>query len=139
MAGSGVVRSWAGHRDRTGRGTFKLSTDPNFEAKVADVVGLYLDPRVALWCCRSTRRPRCRPWTGRSRCCRSISYVRHGTTNLFAALDTGTGGVLDECSTSADAPRKPDPGSESQLARSASASRAMGPLRLPRPFKLRLT
>src|SRR6478735_4860357 len=26
------------------QGTFKLSTDPNFEAKVMDVVGLYLDP-----------------------------------------------------------------------------------------------
>ena len=27
-------------------GTFKLSTDPAFAEKVADVVGLYLDPRA---------------------------------------------------------------------------------------------
>jgi transposase len=28
---------------------------------------------------------------------RTHDYVRHGTTNLFAALDTGTGEVLGEC------------------------------------------
>ena len=37
------------------QGTFKLSKDPRFAEKVADVVGLYLDPPGGRWCCRSTR------------------------------------------------------------------------------------
>ncbi|MFI6587735.1 transposase [Embleya sp. NPDC050493] len=58
------------------------------------------------WSSRSTRRRRSRPWTGPSRCCRwpprltekrTADYVRHGTTNLFAALNVTTGGALGEC------------------------------------------
>jgi hypothetical protein len=42
-------------------GTFKLSKDPEFAAKVADVVGLYLDPpggAVVLSIDEKTRAPR---------------------------------------------------------------------------------
>jgi hypothetical protein len=40
-----IAGVWRDHGLQPHRqGTFKLSTDPNFEAKVMDVVGLYLDP-----------------------------------------------------------------------------------------------
>ena len=49
--------------------TFKFSTDPDFDRKMADVVGLYLNPREkALVLCvdeKSFRR-----WIARSRSCR---------------------------------------------------------------------
>jgi transposase len=55
-------------------GTFKLSKDPEFAAKVADVVGLYLDPPGgAVVLSIDERRPRSRPWTGPSPCSRSRS------------------------------------------------------------------
>src|SRR6195952_244292 len=50
--------------------TFKFSTDPELDAKVRDVVGLYLHPRRRPSCSASMRSPRCRPWTGPSRRCR---------------------------------------------------------------------
>lgn len=40
-----VARIWRARKLRPWRvDTFKLSTDPNFEAKLVDVVGLYLNP-----------------------------------------------------------------------------------------------
>jgi transposase len=40
-----IASVWREHGLQPHRqGTFKLSTDPDFEAKVMDVVGLYLDP-----------------------------------------------------------------------------------------------
>ena len=40
-----IAQIWRDHDLQPQRqGTFKLSNDPDFEAKVADVVGLYLDP-----------------------------------------------------------------------------------------------
>ena len=50
--------------------TFKISTDPAFEDKLTDVVGLYLNPPEQRWCCAWTRSPRCRRWTAPSRRCR---------------------------------------------------------------------
>ena len=42
-----IAQLWRDHDLQPQRqGTFKLSNDPDFEAKVADVVGLYLDPPV---------------------------------------------------------------------------------------------
>lgn len=42
-----IAQVWRDHDLQPHRqGTFKLSGDPDFEAKVADVVGLYLDPRA---------------------------------------------------------------------------------------------
>ncbi|WP_443043880.1 helix-turn-helix domain-containing protein [Streptomyces sp. NBC_00322] len=65
-----VARVWREENLKPHRsGTFKPSKDPAFAEKLADVVGLYLDP-PALSCCRSMRRRRCRRWTGPSRCCR---------------------------------------------------------------------
>ena len=50
--------------------TFKLSNDPQFEDKLIDVVGLYLNPPRKRWCCAWTRRARSKPSTAPSRHCR---------------------------------------------------------------------
>lgn len=87
-------------------GTFKLSTDPNFAVKVMDVVGLYLDPpadAVVLALDEKTQvqaldrtQPMLPMNVGKTEK-RTHDYVRHGTTNLFAALNTATGQVLGRC------------------------------------------
>jgi len=80
--------------------TFKFSTDPALEAKVADVVGLYSTRPTGRSCSRSTRRPRSRPSTAQRRCCpcgrdrwsaTPTTTSATGTTSLFAALEVGTG------------------------------------------------
>lgn len=87
-------------------GTFKLSRDPDFAAKVVDVVGLYLDPpagAVVLSVDEKTQiqaldrtQPLLPVSFGKTEK-RTHDYKRHGTTNLFAALDTGTGEVTGRC------------------------------------------
>jgi len=88
------------------QGTFKLSKDPRFAEKVVDVVGLYLDPpagAVVLSFDEKTQvqaLDRTQPLLpvdfGLTEK-RTHDYKRHGTTNLFAALDVGTGQVLADC------------------------------------------
>lgn len=88
------------------QGTFKLSRDPRFADKVFDVVGLYLDPpagAVVLSVDEKTQiqaLDRTQPLLpidfGLTEK-RTHDYRRHGTTNLFAALDTGTGEVVADC------------------------------------------
>lgn len=86
--------------------TFKLSTDPNFVAKVRDVVGLCVSPPAhAIVLCvdeksqiqaldRSQPMLPMRPGQPARR---SHDYKRHGTTSLFAALDIATGRVIGKC------------------------------------------
>lgn len=86
--------------------TFKLSTDPDFVAKVRDVVGLYVSPPThAVVLCvdeksqiqaldRSQPMLPMRPGQPARR---SHDYKRHGTTSLFAALDIATGRVIGKC------------------------------------------
>jgi transposase len=86
--------------------TFKLSTDPDFVAKVRDVVGLYVAPpeRAIVLCVdeksqiqaldRSQAVFPMRPGQPERR---SHDYTRHGTTSLFAALDIATGKVIGQC------------------------------------------
>jgi transposase len=86
--------------------TFKLSTDPDFVAKVRDVVGLYVSPPAhALVLCVDERsqiqaldrsQPML-PLRPRQPARRSHDYTRHGTTSLFAALDIATGHVIGKC------------------------------------------
>jgi transposase len=87
-------------------GTFKFSTDPELEAKVRDIVGLYLDPPAkAIVLCvdeksqiqaldRTAPMLPLRPGLPESR---THDYIRHGTTTLFAALEVATGKVVDAC------------------------------------------
>jgi transposase len=88
------------------QGTFKVSKDPEFAEKVADIVGLYLDPpggAVVLSVDEKTqiqaldRTQPLLPIEFDASEKRTHDYVRHGTTNLFAALNVGTGEVFGEC------------------------------------------
>ncbi len=102
-----VARLWrqyglAPHR----QGTFKLGKDPEFAEKITDIVGLYLDPpggAVVLSVDEKTqiqaldRTQPLLPITFDATEKRTHDYVRHGVTNLFAALNVGTGEVLGEC------------------------------------------
>jgi transposase len=86
--------------------TFKFSTDPQLEAKVRDVVGLYLHPpdKAIVLCVdeksqiqaldRTQPMLPVRPGLAARR---THDYVRHGTTTLFAALEVATGKVTDAC------------------------------------------
>jgi transposase len=104
---SSVQRIWAGnglkpHMTRS----FKLSTDPNFEEKLIDVVGLYLDPpEKAMVLCvdeKSQIQALDRTQPGlpmkKGRCgTMTHDYKRNGTTTLFAALEVLTGKVIGSC------------------------------------------
>jgi transposase len=88
------------------QGTFKVSKDPAFAEKVAGIIGLYLQPpagAVVLSIDEKTqiqaldRTQPLLPITFAATEKRTHDYVRHGTTNLFAALNVGTGAVLGEC------------------------------------------
>ena len=88
------------------RETFKFSTDPELDAKIRDVVGLYLNPpRNAVVVCidektqvqaldRTAPILPMRPGLPEKA---THDYVRHGTTSLFAALEVATGKVTDAC------------------------------------------
>src|SRR5512132_3852397 len=102
-----VARVWAEHDLKPWRTeTFKFSTDPKLEAKVRDVVGLYLDPpeRAIVVCVdeksqiqalsRTAPSLPLRPGAAERR---THDYERHGTTTLFAALEVATGKVTDQC------------------------------------------
>jgi transposase len=102
-----IAALWREHGLKPWRlGTFKLSRDPAFAEKVADVVGLYLQPpggAVVLSIDEKTQiqaldrtQPTLPLDCGKAEK-RTHDYVRHGTTNLFAALNVGTGEVFGEC------------------------------------------
>jgi transposase len=107
-----VAKLWRDNGIKPHRqGTFKVSRDPQFAEKVADVVGLYLDPpggAVVLSIDEKTqiqaldRTQPLLPIDFGATEQRTHDYVRHGVTNLFAALNVGTGEVLGECTPSRD-------------------------------------
>ena len=86
--------------------SFKFSTDPELEAKVIDVVGLYLaPPENAIVLCIDeksqiqalNRTQKTLPMQPGHAEQRTHDYVRHGTTTLFAALEIATGQVTGLC------------------------------------------
>jgi len=86
--------------------TFKLSTDPLFVDKVQDIVGLYLSPpnRAIVLCADEKsqiqaldREQPVLPLAPGVADRRTHTYIRHGTTSLFAALDIATGAVIGKC------------------------------------------
>jgi transposase len=102
-----VARIWRDHRLKPWRvDTFKVSTDPRFEAKLVDVVGLYLNPpeRAAVFCfdektqvqALDRTQPSLPMKPGRAGTM-THDYKRNGTTDLFAALNVATGEVLYDC------------------------------------------
>ena len=102
-----VARSLRAYRVQPWRpGTFKFSIDPELEAKVRDVVGLYLDPpRNAIVFCVDEKSQI--PALNRALPILPVrpglparathDYKRNGTTTLFAALEVATGTVTDRC------------------------------------------
>jgi transposase len=86
--------------------TFKVSNDPNFEEKLRDIVGLYLNPpenALVLSADEKTsiqaidRTQRGLPLV-KGRCgTMTHDYKRHGTTTLFAAMELGQGEVIATC------------------------------------------
>jgi transposase len=102
-----VRRIWKRHSLKPHRlSTFKVSLDPRFVQKLIDVVGLYVNPPdKALILCLDEKSQiqaldRTQPGlplkTGR---CGTMThdYKRHGTTTLFAALNTLAGQVIGDC------------------------------------------
>src|SRR6266436_695439 len=86
--------------------SFKLSTDPFFVEKVRDVVGLYLNPpENAFVLCVDEKSQIQALERSQPVLPMGLGYVegvthdyrRHGTTTLFAALDTAKGKVLTQC------------------------------------------
>lgn len=86
--------------------TFKFSTDPKLEAKIRDVVGLYLNPpdKAVVLCIDEKSQVQALDRTAPVLPLRlgtpekqTHDYVRHGTTTLFAALEVATGKVTDAC------------------------------------------
>jgi len=83
--------------------TFKLSNDPQFEAKFWDVIGLYLNPpdKALVPCCDEKRQSQALERTqpglplgiGHIKT-RTHDYIRHGTVTLFAALSYLDGKIL---------------------------------------------
>ena len=90
--------------DLSARKSWCESNDPQFAAKAADVVGLYIDPpaKAIILCVDEKpsiqaleraqgylKLPNGRALTGQSH-----DYKRHGTTTLFAALEVATGRII---------------------------------------------
>ena len=102
-----VARAWRRYGVQPWRReTFKFSTDPQLEAKVRDVVGLYLDPpeKAVVLCVDEKSQIQALDRTAPILPLRpglpekaTHDYVRHGTTTLFAALEVATGKVTDAC------------------------------------------
>lgn len=99
-----VARIWRDHNLRPWRReTFKVSNDPHFEEKLVDVVGLYLNPpeRAVVFSFDEKTQVQALDRTqpslpikpGRAGTM-THDYKRHGTTDLFAAMNVGTGEVL---------------------------------------------
>lgn len=109
VAPSTVQRIWAAndlkpHLTRT----FKLSNDPNFEAKFWDVIGLYLNPpsRALVLCCDEKSQCQALERTQRGLPLgpgyiqtATHDYIRHGTVTLFAALNYLDGRIISTTAT----------------------------------------
>lgn len=102
-----VRRIWRAHGLKPHRvRSFKLSNDPHFAEKLQDIVGLYLNPpEHALVLALDEKSQiqaldRTQPGLplkkGRAQTL-THDYKRHGTTTLFAALNTLNGKVLATC------------------------------------------
>ena len=102
-----VHRVWQAHALKPHRvSTFKFTTDPQAEAKIHDVVGLYLAPptnAVVLSLDEKTqiqalsRTQPLLPLRPGLPARQTHDYRRNGLTSLYAALEVATGTVLGEC------------------------------------------
>jgi hypothetical protein len=84
----------------------EVGSDPDFEAKAKDILGLYLHPpeKAAVFCidektaiqALDRTQPALPLRPGRPER-HTVEYVRHGTVSLFAALEVHSGKVLGRC------------------------------------------
>src|SRR4029077_7898749 len=107
ISASSVQRIWRAHGLQPHRvQQFKLSTDPKFIDKLRDVVGLYVDPpahAIVLSVDEKSQiqaldrtQPGLPMKKGRAGTM-THDYKSHGTTTLFAALNTLDGSVISMC------------------------------------------
>jgi transposase len=90
--------------DLSGRKSWCESNDPDFVAKAAEIVGLYMAPPENAVVIAVDEKPSIQALeraqgylklpNGRAMTGQSHDYKRHGTTTLFAALDVATGKVI---------------------------------------------
>jgi hypothetical protein len=90
--------------DLAARKSWCESNDPNFTAKAADVVGLYVAPPAKATVLCVDEKPSIQALeraqgylklpNGRALTGQSHDYKRHGTTTLFAALEVATGKII---------------------------------------------
>ena len=102
-----VHRIWRAHALKPHQvATFKFTTDPEAEAKIYDVVGLYLDPptnAVVLSLDEKTqiqalsRTQPLLPLRSGLPARQTHDYRRNGLTSLYAALDVASGRVTGNC------------------------------------------
>jgi transposase len=102
-----VQRIWQAHDLQPHRiRTFKRSNDPDFAAKLADIVGLYIDPPKHAIVLSVDEKSQIQaldrtqpglPLKPGKAGTMTHDYVRNGTTTLFAALDVLEGTVISRC------------------------------------------
>ena len=102
-----VHRIWQAHGLQPHRvETFTLSQDPNVVAKLRDVIGVYLHPPAKALVFCVDEKPQVQaldrtapvfPLRPGIPARQTHDYIRHGTTNLFAALNVLDGTVLARC------------------------------------------
>ena len=102
-----VQRIWRAHGFQPHRiRTFKLSKDPQFAAKLQDIVGLYVDPPAHSLVLSVDEKSQIQaldrtqpglPIKKGKAGTMTFDYKRHGTTTLFAALDVLEGTVIGQC------------------------------------------
>lgn len=91
-----------------------VSTDPQFSAKSADIIGLYLDPPQNALVISIDEKPSIQAlernsgfvYTSSGKIVRGLksTYKRHGTVNLFAALNVATGTIQSKMTTTKKRP-----------------------------------
>ncbi len=102
-----VLRIWREHRLKPHKVKgFKGSNDPQFEEKLRDVVGLYLDPPEKAIVFSVDEKSQIQaldrtqpglPMKPGKNGTMTHDYKRHGTTTLFAVLNVHEGTVIGEC------------------------------------------
>jgi len=101
-----VAKIWADHNLKPWRvETFKVSNDPDFEAKLVDVVGLYVNPPARAVVFSFDEKTQCQaldrtqpslPMKAGRAGTMTHDYKRNGTIDLFAAMNVATGEVLTD-------------------------------------------
>jgi hypothetical protein len=107
LAASTVQKIWRAHGLAPHRlRIFKLSRDPQFAAKVHDVVGLYVDPPAHSLVLAIDEKSQIQaldrsqpglPMKKGRAGTMTHDYIRHGTTTLFAALNVLDGTIIGQC------------------------------------------